>query len=788
MASGRAARTRASAGAGVSVPRSLEHHVGNARPLDGAGRAGVRREARRALRNAAATPSIPRYATRPPCKAPWEAHERHAVALQRALNRVSVPLARVAGGFVQGRLWTQFGYARLDDYARERLDRSGRFVRDLAALDRALDSLPGLAEALTGDDGRPALGRVAALRLARVATVESAARWIALARSVSVRELERELRAARAAGSAWPVTAAAESQHRAAAWPETEDADPSSEDRVRLSFHVPAAVRVAFDETRRLHASVAGRETGIAGFVEALVAEACAGPHPPDPPDPLDVARVPRLTGARARRETALDAERQARAGGDRASDACNVVGVVAANDARGVLSRLRRLEAQPWPVDAAGLQERLRQWLRLEDRLERRLGTLLVQMSASSPWSVQGYGDAGHFAEARLGLARSTAESRRGLARGLVQRPWLRRAYARGRIGACAAQLVVRILGRAAVDPAAERAWVERAGRATVKRLRDEARAIELGRLDGAQAIPPLPLDDRAWQASLRQDPGALRPRVQALLARAAFDRRPNVFLHLTLPESGADDVLAAVDAARAGLAAACVRTFSIAAGGGGSAVTRGVLGAVVVATVGATGIEVPGWVVAAAGGADSAAAGGADSAAAGGADSAAAGGGAGCAEGGGEGGAIAATDAVAGWGSLALAAAQLFARGGQPIPAWVGLAALLEDFVRTWDDPRAVPPRPQNRIYAREGWRCAAPGCTSRSGLEDHHVQYRSRGGDARGLDNRVCACAFHHRQGEHGMLARCTGHAPLGLRWGLGRADLRRWYANEIALERA
>ncbi len=195
MASGRAARTRASAGAGVSVPRSLEHHVGSARPLDGAGRAGGRREAR-ALRSAAATSSIPRYATWPPCGTPWEAHEQHAVALQRALNRVSVPLARVAGGFVEGRLWTQFGYARLDDYARERLDRSGRFVRDLAALDRALDSLPGLAEALTGDAGRPALGRVAARRLARVATVESAARWIALARSVSVRELERELRAA----------------------------------------------------------------------------------------------------------------------------------------------------------------------------------------------------------------------------------------------------------------------------------------------------------------------------------------------------------------------------------------------------------------------------------------------------------------------------------------------------------------------------------------------------------------------------------------------------------------
>ena len=49
------------------------------------------------------------------------------------------------------------------------------------------------------------------------------------------------------------------------------------------------------------------------------------------------------------------------------------------------------------------------------------------------------------------------------------------------------------------------------------------------------------------------------------------------------------------------------------------------------------------------------------------------------------------------------------------------------------TWDQPEASPSRCADEVYVREGWRCFAPGCTSRSSLEDHHREYRSRGGDA-------------------------------------------------------
>ena len=111
------------------------------------------------------------------------------------------------------------------------------------------------------------------------------------------------------------------------------------------------------------------------------------------------------------------------------------------------------------------------------------------------------------------------------------------------------------------------------------------------------------------------------------------------------------------------------------------------------------------------------------------------------------------------------------MFARRGRAVPAWVGLLALLEDYVNTWDDPEGHSRRAAEAIYVRDGWRCMAPGCSSRKNLEEHHIVYRSQGG-GNGRANRVCLCRFHHQAGEHGGLARVRGEAPLGLVWSLGR----------------
>ena len=95
--------------------------------------------------------------------------------------------------------------------------------------------------------------------------------------------------------------------------------------------------------------------------------------------------------------------------------------------------------------------------------------------------------------------------------------------------------------------------------------------------------------------------------------------------------------------------------------------------------------------------------------------------------------------------------------------------LGVMLDHVLSSWgvlDDKVAA----RHRVFARDGWRCAVPGCTSLQNLHDHHIRFRSAGGgDA--LDNRVTLCAFHHLRGVHAGLLRCVGRAPDGLRWEMG-----------------
>jgi hypothetical protein len=114
--------------------------------------------------------------------------------------------------------------------------------------------------------------------------------------------------------------------------------------------------------------------------------------------------------------------------------------------------------------------------------------------------------------------------------------------------------------------------------------------------------------------------------------------------------------------------------------------------------------------------------------------------------------------------------------------VPIWVGLLALFEVYGAQWD---RSPQREGDPIYRRDGFRCMAPGCTARCNLEDHHVHYRSHGGND-DLCNQLCLCKFHHRQGEHGLLASCKGKAPLDVTWRLGRPEVGVWYRNELELE--
>jgi hypothetical protein len=94
----------------------------------------------------------------------------------------------------------------------------------------------------------------------------------------------------------------------------------------------------------------------------------------------------------------------------------------------------------------------------------------------------------------------------------------------------------------------------------------------------------------------------------------------------------------------------------------------------------------------------------------------------------------------------------------GGTPGDA---LEAMLDHVIRVWGRRYQA----GVRVYARDGWRCAVPGCSSRQSLHDHHLVFRSAGGDDE-LRNRLTLCAWHHLRGVHQRLVRITGEAPYHL----------------------
>ena len=103
-------------------------------------------------------------------------------------------------------------------------------------------------------------------------------------------------------------------------------------------------------------------------------------------------------------------------------------------------------------------------------------------------------------------------------------------------------------------------------------------------------------------------------------------------------------------------------------------------------------------------------------------------------------------------------------FRRPGQA--HWQGLETLLEHVTAEWLGQ--LPHR--DPVFARDGWRCAVPGCSSRRNLHDHHLLFRSHGGN-NGRDNRVTVCAAHHLHGIHAGRIRAWGTAPDDVTWELG-----------------
>jgi hypothetical protein len=103
-------------------------------------------------------------------------------------------------------------------------------------------------------------------------------------------------------------------------------------------------------------------------------------------------------------------------------------------------------------------------------------------------------------------------------------------------------------------------------------------------------------------------------------------------------------------------------------------------------------------------------------------------------------------------------------FSRPGEA--AWRGFERLLAHAEAEWGNV----PRHRNPIYARDGWRCQVPACTSRRNLQEHHIIYRSRGGGNL-RENRIAICVSHHLHVIHRELVRLRGNANAEVMWEIG-----------------
>jgi len=590
-----------------------------------------------------------------------------AVGCRRVLDEITPALARTARRFVGAKGWTLFGYARVDDYANEQLGRSGRWLRDLAALDDALERFDALRRAFTGVDGGRPIGQVAALAIGRTADEQTVECWIRLARQLPIRQFKNRIREARAAESTAPLLRTPDEGA-----PSSDDPSNESE-RVQVSFDVPDEVRAVFDDAVELNRMVCGSQLSVTAFVESLVAEASTVVRPWD-------IELPDSTPGAGR----YDLESILFESTEQWSD-LEVDPNAATKPFIAELTEAAVCVGRAGHGGSRELHAQLVALIRVEGRLQRRLGEILMRIGLERGWAALGFTGLRHYSEQRLGLRGSTTRDRVRVARTVCRFPLLHAAYESGEIGLEATLILLRIFVAAdSVDPDFEKAWIARAQEATIRRLRDEARLLGRRAFSNSGSGSPRPMTDEGWYSGLHHRPGQIRQRLGKLCLHLFDDPDCRGRVTLRLPADLAGVFLGTIEAA-------CEMLESRIAG----------------------------------------------------------------------------SDE----GGIALQLARKLFERYRRVPDWIGLLAVLEDFVETWDHDEGAPRRPAQAIYAREGWRCAAPGCTSRANLESHHIEYLSRGGDPTSPANQVCLCRFHHQLGEHGQFASCRGTAPLGLVWELG-----------------
>jgi hypothetical protein len=391
---------------------------------------------------------------------------------------------------VEIRGWERLGFARLQDYARERLGVAARTVQDLAHCDNALSQHPLLAHALAS--GRLPWTKVRLV--ARVASPQNLEAWLAFAARLSVRALEKEVRrvdraslervgAAGAGRSGAPLVAHETDADGAERWPGE-------------WVIVPCAphVQARWYHARQLARRVAGEPVPPWQCLESVAAEV--------------LSEVPLSEEAARRLEQDERAEHLAEAPASdcvgASSPATPVANVCAAHTPARDGSAVAALQSPTLPPELASLaheiehadpfalDHRLRTALAFEQRLESRMGPLLRRALAEQVHRSAGFQHFAGYVETRLGISPRRARALVRIERVAARAPDLALAYREARLSWVQANALAGLLD---ADATHAPSWVAHAKRVSVRRLLEDVDAA----LAGAGTLaPPILLPER--------------------------------------------------------------------------------------------------------------------------------------------------------------------------------------------------------------------------------------------------------------------------------------------------
>ncbi|MCC6765106.1 MAG: HNH endonuclease [Deltaproteobacteria bacterium] len=371
------------------------------------------------------------------------------------------------------RSYGRLGFARLADYARERLGLSARAVEEAAFVARRLADRPRIAAEF--HDGT--LSWTQLRLLVGVATAATESAWVRLARTRSIDVLSA-------------TVAAHRSRNRSAAVEDFDDDLIDGEPVAVLRIECPGRIRRLWRHACELASRMAGAPLPAWRAAEAIAAEGIA-------------ARPMRTTIADRVIAALLRVKRRA-GRGDRQSVAAPVVDIEI-DPSLADLDRVAEPTANDLPLadtapslappaestDPHEIDARLVAALHTLRTVEPRIGRLLRVLVDHHLYRALGFRSLDAYVRERLGLSTRKVWALVRIERGVRRAAPFAAAYEEGRLSWARTLALLPVVDRTTAD-----AWLARANAVTVRRLQDEvAWVLDRRDLDGpfSSLLPPL-------------------------------------------------------------------------------------------------------------------------------------------------------------------------------------------------------------------------------------------------------------------------------------------------------